>query len=199
MPKNEYIIDTFDDENNNIRAINQYNISNPEGNAIQLVVEFSTKYSDITIDFLNVSYSDEGNKSGFRKYVINEENIDTILVDLRSSDVNIYESDTDKFVVKIYSDKKDGIDSTVFWAIFSSMCISECGDRTQFTAMIMSGVYEMWGVLLGSSLALSCSVFLGVFFGKQLIKYLHENVLNFILGIIFLGYSVQLYLGKTVF
>ena len=98
-----------------------------------------------------------------------------------------------------HDDKKDGIDSTVFWAIFSSMCIPECGDRTQFTAMIMSGVYEMWGVPLGSSLALSCSVFLGVFFGKQLIKYLHENVLNFILGLVFLGYSVQLYLGKTVF
>lgn len=59
-------------------------------------------------------------KSGFdfskmkAELVYNEsfesENIDTILVDLRSSDVNIYESDTDKFVVKIYSDKKDGID-----------------------------------------------------------------------------------------
>jgi putative Ca2+/H+ antiporter (TMEM165/GDT1 family) len=91
------------------------------------------------------------------------------------------------------------IDFKIFWTIFSSMCISECGDRTQFTAMIMSGIYEMWGVLLGSCLALTCSVFLGVFLGKKLIKYLHENVLNFILGIIFLGYSVQLYLGKTVF
>ena len=91
------------------------------------------------------------------------------------------------------------IDFKIFWTIFSSMCISECGDRTQFTAMIMSGVYEMWGVLLGSCLALTCSVFLGVFLGKKLIKYLHENVLNFILGIIFLGYSIQLYLGKTVF
>jgi putative Ca2+/H+ antiporter (TMEM165/GDT1 family) len=91
------------------------------------------------------------------------------------------------------------IDFKIFWTIFSSMCISECGDRTQFTAMIMSGIYEMWGVLLGSCLALTCSVFLGVFLGKKLIKYLHENVLNFILGIIFLGYSIQLYLGKTVF
>ena len=91
------------------------------------------------------------------------------------------------------------IDFKIFWTIFSSMCISECGDRTQFTAMIMSGVYEMWGVLLGSCLALTCSVFLGVFLGKKLIKYLHESVLNFILGVIFLGYSIQLYLGKTVF
>ena len=95
--------------------------------------------------------------------------------------------------------KNNEIDFKIFWTIFSSMCISECGDRTQFTAMIMSGIYEMWGVLLGSCLALTCSVFLGVFLGKKLIKYLHENVLNFILGIIFLGYSVQLYLGKTVF
>ena len=95
--------------------------------------------------------------------------------------------------------KNNQIDFKIFWTIFSSMCISECGDRTQFTAMIMSGVYEMWGVLLGSCLALTCSVFLGVFLGKKLIKYLHENVLNFILGIIFLGYSIQLYLGKTVF
>ena len=91
------------------------------------------------------------------------------------------------------------IDFKIFWTIFSSMCISECGDRTQFTAMIMSGIYEMWGVLLGSCLALTCSVFLGVFLGKKLIKYLHESVLNFILGVIFLGYSIQLYLGKTVF
>ena len=91
------------------------------------------------------------------------------------------------------------IDFKIFWSIFSPMCISECGDRSKFTAMIMSGIYEMWGVLLGSCLALTCSVFLGVFLGKKLIKYLHESVLNFILGVIFLGYSIQLYLGKTVF
>ena len=103
LPKNEYIIDTFDDENNNIRAINQYNISNPEGNAIQLVVEFSTKYSDITIDFLNVSSSDEGNKSGFRKYVINEENIDTIQINVK----NPNKKDTNYMIRYYFNDSND--------------------------------------------------------------------------------------------
>ena len=82
LPKNEYIVDTFDDENNNIRKINQYNISNPEGNEIQLVVEFSSQYSDTEIEFINVSSSEEDNKSGFRKFVINEENIDTIQINV---------------------------------------------------------------------------------------------------------------------
>ena len=58
-------------------------------------------------------------KSGFdfskmkAELVYNEEfelkDIDTILVDVKSSDINIFESDSDKIVVKIYSDKKDGI------------------------------------------------------------------------------------------
>lgn len=87
-------------------------------------------------------------------------------------------------------------DKEMFLAIAKSMALSECGDRTQFTAMTMSAVFDFFGVLLGTCSALIITVSVGVFLGKYLIKYLNERTLNFILGGLLLGYAFEIYLGK---
>lgn len=88
------------------------------------------------------------------------------------------------------------IDPTIFWTIFTSMAISECGDRTQVSSMTMAAIYDFYGVLCGSCLALCFTVSMGVYGGKFFVKILNEKILNFLLGVLFLAYSAEIFLGK---
>ena len=92
--------------------------------------------------------------------------------------------------------KEENIDFKVFWTIFKRMALSECGDRTQWTSLIMSAIFNTRGVLLGSCCALTFTIILGVYYGQTLVKYLHESTLNFLLGIVLLSYAFQIYAGK---
>ena len=91
---------------------------------------------------------------------------------------------------------KEYVDFKIFSTIFSTMAISECGDRTQISSITMSALFNIYGVLIGSSCALITSCILGVYFGKTLIKYLHEKSLNILLGFIFLLYAIEIYKVK---
>ena len=92
--------------------------------------------------------------------------------------------------------KEEYIDFKVFWTIFKRMALSECGDRTQWSSLIMSAIFNTKGVLFGSCFALTCTCILGVYYGNRLVKVLHESVLNFLLGILLLGYAFQIFVGK---
>lgn len=88
------------------------------------------------------------------------------------------------------------INSKIFWTIFASMALSECGDRTQISSMTMAAIYDFYGVLCGSCLALFCTVSMGVYGGKFFVKILNEKILNFLLGVLFLAYAMEIFLGK---
>lgn len=98
--------------------------------------------------------------------------------------------------IKEENQTKEYIDFKIFSTIFSTMAISECGDRTQISSITMSALFNIYGVLIGSSCALITSCILGVYFGKSLIKYLHEKSLNILLGFIFLLYAIEIYKVK---
>lgn len=94
-------------------------------------------------------------------------------------------------------DEEDtNIDVNVFWTIFRTMIISEFFDRSQISALSMSSIFNFSGVLIGSSIALSLSCYLGAYHGKDIIKILKEKILSFLLGCIFLCYGIQVYIGK---
>ena len=77
LPQNEYFIDTFDDAEKVIRDANQYSIFNPEG-SIQPVIELSSEYSDIKINFTNNITYETDFSTGFLRFTINEEVNETI-------------------------------------------------------------------------------------------------------------------------
>jgi putative Ca2+/H+ antiporter (TMEM165/GDT1 family) len=91
-------------------------------------------------------------------------------------------------------DKK--LDINVFWTIFKTMILSEFFDRTQISTLSMSSIFNFSGVLIGSSIALTITCYLGAYQGKNMIKILKEKVLSFILGCIFIAYAIQVYIGK---
>ena len=84
LPQNEYFIDTFDDAEKVIRDANQYSIFNPEG-SIQPVIELSSEYSDIKINFTNnITYKTDFS-TGFQRFIINEEVNEIIYFSIISS------------------------------------------------------------------------------------------------------------------
>ena len=88
MPINQYMIQTFDDNNNTIRDKNKYHIFvNQKGND-EVWIELSPEYNDIELIFTNETYPNGFRCSdfnctmklmnGFKKYMIYETNNDNI-------------------------------------------------------------------------------------------------------------------------
>jgi Ca2+/H+ antiporter, TMEM165/GDT1 family len=88
------------------------------------------------------------------------------------------------------------------WHLFLStlgvVFISEMGDKTQITTLLLAGSkpnYVFW-VALGSAMALICTSFLEVIIGSQIIaRYLKPQTLNMISGVIFSILGVLLLFG----
>lgn len=95
-------------------------------------------------------------------------------------------------------EEDNNIDVNVFWTIFRTMVLSEFFDRSQISALSMSSIFNFSGVLIGSSIALTVSCYLGAYHGKDIIKVLKEKVLSFLLGCIFIIYGIQVYIGKKI-
>ena len=94
------------------------------------------------------------------------------------------------------SEEDSKLDINVFWTIFRTMSISEFFDRTQISTLSMSSIFNFSGVLIGSSIALTITCYLGAYQGKNMIKILKEKMLSFLLGCIFISYAIQIYIGK---
>ena len=92
MPINQFIIETFDDNNDTIRDNNKYHIcANLKGDE-QVIIEISPEFNDIELVFTN----ETGNNSvqcsdfdcsvqlmgGFKKYIINNTNNENIYFDI---------------------------------------------------------------------------------------------------------------------
>ena len=86
LPQTEYFIDTFDDAKDGIREFNKYSIFNPEGNTLRPVIELSSQYSDINIEFEDADICKKENiLTGFWSYTICENKNVTIYFKVKSS------------------------------------------------------------------------------------------------------------------
>ena len=98
----------------------------------------------------------------------------------------------------IEEEEDNNIDVNSLWTIFKSMVLSEFFDRSQISALSMSSIFNFSGVLIGSSIALCISCYLGAYHGRSITKILKEKVLSFLLGCIFICYGIQVYIGKKI-
>ena len=75
------------------------------------------------------------------------------------------------------------------------LCLSDIGDKSQITVITMAAIYDLYGVLIGSSLALICTVTLAVLFGNWICEKISPKVLLFIGGILFLIFGFEVLLN----
>lgn len=86
----------------------------------------------------------------------------------------------------------------LFLSAFGIIFLSEMGDKTQITTMLLAGakpLHVLW-VGLGSALALTCTSFLEVVIGSQVIaRFIKPATIRLISGIAFLVLGVLLVAG----
>ena len=100
------------------------------------------------------------------------------------------------YLDKNVNTNQPNIDSSIFGTIFWTICLSEFGDRTQLISLTASSIFHFFGSILGSCLALFCSCLIGVYFSRSVMKLFKQKIIDFLLGAIFLGYGIQIYLTK---
>ena len=145
----------------------------------------------------------EASKEETKKFQIKKEGYNFPKVDnsINTTNNEIKRDDTElEISLNEILEKKDEesheLDLESFWTIFKTMIISEFFDRSQISTLSMSSIFNFSGVLIGSSIALTITCYLGEYKGKRIIKILKEKIISFILGCIFIIYGIQVYIGK---
>ena len=105
FPINHYLLETFDGKNNSIQKENKYYLSTLLRSTDQILIEFSSGYDDIDIEFndpsnVEVEYK---NVTGFKKYRVNN----TTLDDIYFSIINKNNRNANYMIRYFYTNKKD--------------------------------------------------------------------------------------------
>jgi putative Ca2+/H+ antiporter (TMEM165/GDT1 family) len=87
-------------------------------------------------------------------------------------------------------------DPKLAWAFFTSLVVAECGDRSMFSTLLIAAVYDFWGVIFGTTIAHIICILLAIFIGSFLSNYITEKQTNYIGGVIFLLFSIEMILLK---
>lgn len=86
--------------------------------------------------------------------------------------------------------------NTIIYTFFL-VFIAELGDKTQIATMLLSAKSNsIMSVFIGSSLALMCSSFLGVFAGSYITKYIPPHYIQNSAGILFIVMGILILSGK---
>lgn len=85
---------------------------------------------------------------------------------------------------------------TVMYTFFL-VFIAELGDKTQLATMLLSAKSNsLVTVFIGSSLALICSSFIGVFAGAYITRYIPPQYIQNSAGILFIAMGLLILSGK---
>lgn len=85
---------------------------------------------------------------------------------------------------------------TILYTFFL-VFIAELGDKTQLATMLLSAKSNsIITVFIGSSLALVCSSFIGVFAGAYITKYVPPHYIQNSAGILFIAMGLLILTGK---
>jgi len=86
----------------------------------------------------------------------------------------------------------------LFLAAFVTVFVSEMGDKTQVTTVLLAGANPLyvWQVALGSAAALVCTSFVEVLIGAKIVgRYLQPQTIQLLSGIVFVLLGILLLLG----
>ena len=87
------------------------------------------------------------------------------------------------------SNTNENINFGFIMTIFFALCLSDFGDKSQITIVTMAAIYNIYGIILGSTIALIGTVTLAVLFGKLITEKISPKRLLFIGGLIFLVFG----------
>ena len=75
------------------------------------------------------------------------------------------------------------------------LCLSDLGDKSQITVIAMAAIYDLYGILIGSTIALIGTVSLAILFGAWICERISPKILLFTGGILFLIFGCEVLLN----
>lgn len=101
-------------------------------------------------------------------------------------------------------DKKEGENrKRTVWSLcielFWFLCISELGDKSEISTVTIAAIYNVWGVLFGTSFAYLCTIIIATFLGLLIGKYITERMMCIIGGFLFIFFAIQILVIKIFF
>lgn len=97
-----------------------------------------------------------------------------------------------------YEEEEWDIDEKkIVYTLMYTILVAECGDRSQISSILLATVYNFSGVMLGTTVALICTILIAVFLGAFISKYISEKSLNYVAAGIFLGFGLEILLTKA--
>ncbi|MEW6991183.1 TMEM165/GDT1 family protein [Colwelliaceae bacterium 6441] len=91
------------------------------------------------------------------------------------------------------SEKNDDVimsNESIIIGVFSLIFFAEFGDKTQFVIMSLSATKDAVGVWLGSTMAVICTSFAGVYAGALLFEKIKNSTLHRVTGVVFLTLAI---------
>lgn len=74
--------------------------------------------------------------------------------------------------------------------MFILMC-TEWGDVSQVAVIGLAAKYDLWGIILGGSVAHLISIFIAIVLGSMVTKAINEKWLNLIAGLLFFAFAIK--------
>jgi putative Ca2+/H+ antiporter (TMEM165/GDT1 family) len=96
-------------------------------------------------------------------------------------------------------DKKDKDNFNLFnsiWAFGFTLLMAEFGDKSQIAAIIIGATLNLYGVILGTSLAHSICTVIAIVFGRIFSHYVTTKQITMIGGLIFIVFSILFLIEK---
>ena len=75
------------------------------------------------------------------------------------------------------------------------LCLSDLGDKSQITVITMAAIYDLYGILIGSTFALIGTVSLAILFGTWICERISPKILLFTGGSLFLFFGCKVLLN----
>ena len=92
----------------------------------------------------------------------------------------------------INENNNNEINTGLIIAIIIMLCLSDFGDKSQITVMTMAAIYDFYGILIGSTLALVGTVTIAILFGTWICDKISTKLLFLIGGILFLIFGCEI-------
>ena len=187
------------EDSNNYVLMNEDNeTTNYESNSELKFNSHLRSHSNMS-DLSNFSYINSSNYNSLNNNSDSSKNLPNYH-NIKNNDNN-----QNRLIIRNESDKSDSekekfnneneVSFGLIIRIVSMLCLADMGDKSQITVITMAAIYNIYGVLIGSSLALMITISLAAFFGSWICNKIKPSILLFSGGIIFLVFAAEVLLN----
>ena len=94
--------------------------------------------------------------------------------------------------------KVKGLGSLCF-ELFTFLLLSELGDKSQIATITIAAIYNIYGVIIGTTVAYLCTILIAGLIGHTVGKFITEKTMCIVGGFLFLAFALEILIIKLFF